>query len=387
MTDTLFLHILLVEDDKDNLALLNESLPDNLEQCQLRYDPCVSFEEAENKLPWQRYDMVLTDIFMGPNKTEDEDAKAKNIIQKIREKRFCPIIAFTDGSHPLSITQMEGPFTILVDKSPGNDQIIDAMKNLLKKGLPQIARRLHDELDQLAGPRYLWDFMEKNWEELEKINQTSHGIIERLIRRRASILLGRLDPLCDDVQEVAYVSAADYYLIPPISNTFRLGHVLRQKSDKRIFVVLTPHCHLEVQSGASSPRAENVMLISTFPAEEIISKIHKKSPFTGNDDVVRENVRRHIQSPMEKGQPRGRYWFLPGFLFSRDLYCDFLCVQSIPYDTVYSDYEPLAVLDTPYAEALQSCFTSFYQSVGLPNLNPDHFSHLATMEKTDDKCP
>jgi len=59
-----------------------------------------------------------------------------------------------------------------------------------------------------------------------------------------------------------------------------------------------------------------------------------------------------------------------------DLFCDFLQLESIPYEEIRDQHERFAVLDTPFAEALQSCFTRFYSAVGLPILNVDRFRHL-----------
>ena len=94
-----------------------------------------------------------------------------------------------------------------------------------------------------------------------------------------------------------------------------------------------------------------------------------------NDRKLR-NLARKTQSPADLGQPNGRYWFLPKFLNMPDLYCDFLQIESLPFDTIESEYKRFAVLDTPFAEALQSCFTRFYSAVGLPGLQIDKFQHL-----------
>jgi hypothetical protein len=60
-----------------------------------------------------------------------------------------------------------------------------------------------------------------------------------------------------------------------------------------------------------------------------------------------------------------------------DLYADLLQLQSLPTETVLQNWDSVAVLDVPFAEALQSCFVRFYSAVGLPVLNPERFIHLA----------
>ena len=80
----------------------------------------------------------------------------------------------------------------MADKSKGNEDILDKMKELIDTGIPEIARKLHDELDRAAGS-YLWEFLEGNWDGLQD-NLSDPDILERLVRRRASIQIGRLDP-------------------------------------------------------------------------------------------------------------------------------------------------------------------------------------------------
>lgn len=58
------------------------------------------------------------------------------------------------------------------------------------------------------------------------------------------------------------------------------------------------------------------------------------------------------------------------------MYCDLLQVESIPFLDAAAMYERVAVLDTPFSEALQSCFTRFYSNVGVPNLNIEGVVHL-----------
>lgn len=94
------LHILLVEDDKENLDLLLQTLPDSLGGYGLEWEPCGDFAEAMKRIATRRYDMIVTDIYRdrpGHKKgIEIEDEKAGDIISGIRSKRFCPIVAFTD---------------------------------------------------------------------------------------------------------------------------------------------------------------------------------------------------------------------------------------------------------------------------------------------------
>ena len=377
MTDHgITLHILLVEDDEENLRLLMESLPSELENYHLQWEDCVDFEDAITRVATRRYDLVVTDIYRDRRDRrkgiDPEDDRAKDIVAQIRSARFCPVVAFTDGSFPPSL--QEGPFVKLADKSKGNDQIIEKMRELLATGIPGIARRLHDELDRASGS-YLWDFLEGNWERLHENGLAEPSVLERLVRRRAAMQIGRLDPVADDPAEVETVEGVEYYIHPPVSDELRLGEILRHKADGSFRVVLTPHCHLAIQPGADSPRAEFVLTVRTIQAKDLLSK----HPPQGNSEEKKlKSFARMTQSPARDNrlQPEGRYWFLPNFLEMPDLFCDFLQLESISYKQIQDQHERFAVLDTPFAEALQSCFTRFYSAVGLPSLRAERFTHL-----------
>jgi CheY-like chemotaxis protein len=363
------LRILLVEDDEDSLNLLLQLLPKNLSGYDLEWDPCSDFKEAIQRLKTQSYDMVATDIYRdrkGEKKgSHYGDEKAFDIVRSIRGAKFCPILAFTDGSFPESFS--EGPFIKIADKTRGDKSIVEKLTALLNTKVPSIARRLRDELDSSAST-YLWGFLESNWEDLVQSGMLTEQVLERLIRRRAAVQIGRLVTANGQVGEVGVVEGLEFYICPSLSpGEYRLGEIVQQKGTKEFRVILTPHCQLVKQQGAPKPRAEFVLTAKTCAAKAKVAEACARD---------KGRLPRCLQSPADVGKPNGRYWFLPSFLSMPDLLCDFLQLESVPYDNLGREYDPFAVLDAPFAEALQSCFTRFYSAVGLPNLNPDRFAHL-----------
>ena len=281
-------------------------------------------------------------------------------------KQFAPTRCPQGGSHRVDARHQ-------FDKSTGNEDILDKMKELIDTGIPEIARKLHDELDRAAGS-YLWGFLEENWDDLRDGFSTP-DILERLVRRRASIQIGRLDPGAFLPTEVERIEGIEFYIYPSVSGEeIRLGQILQHKNEKDYSVVLTPHCHLTVQKGKRRTNAEYVLVARTVPAQGLL----KKHPPKGStNDKKLNDLASKMQSPARHlGRPDGRYWFLPRFLNMPDLYCDFLRIESLSFVTIESEYERFAVLDTPFAEALQSCFSRFYSAVGLPSLQISKFQHL-----------
>lgn len=365
------LHVLLVDDDQESLDLLATSLPSEVSGHTIMWEECNDFDDAIQRVQERRYDVVVTDVYR--DRTSERktpvtgDPRARDIVTSIRGHRFSPILLFTDGTFPPEYE--EGPFLKLADKSLGNDAIVEKLSELLDTGIPELARRLHDDLDRTSGS-YVWEFLEANWAALAESGLTSLPVLERLLRRRASTQLGRLDP--QGGGELEAVEGAEFYLHPPISDELRLGEILAGENDD-YRVVLTPHCHLTVQQGAEAPRADFVLTVRTVDARALFAD----QPIAGNTREKRlAQLRRRLQSPAGFGSPAGRYWFLPGLLGMGHRFADFLQLESLPYESIRADYRPVAVLDVPFAEALQSCFVRFYSAVGLPILQAERFEDL-----------
>ncbi len=396
------LYALLVDDNPDDLRQLEELLPKAIAGYNIHWDPCSNFNEALERLGVRRYDIVATDIYADRDNQErlisKKDDKAREIIEAIRGKQFCPIVAFTNASRPEGLE--EGPFIKFADKSGDASDITKKIEELIQTGLPAVARRIHNELSALTGS-YLWNFLEKNWQQLNQEKNLEIALLERLIRRRAAIQISRLQADADAPQEIEKVEGLEFYIYPSISGgDLRLGEVIRMKpdfwSDEKAVdlqtpfrVVLTPHCHLTKQPGDTVPRASYVLTVRTVDAGKLLAEEKKKAIQGAKTDAEKhELTRRVILSPAELGRPAGRYWFVPGFLEIPDLYCDFLQLESVSFADLQNQYEGIAVLDTPFAEALQSCFLRFYSAIGLPNLGPDRFQHLvAPVPQTGTPAP
>lgn len=376
------LQVLLVEDEPEDLIQYERDFPSVFFSCQVEADihPCGSFEDAfaRTSNPLHRYDLIISDTYKGP--PENRDIQVMKMVNNYRGNRFCPLVVYSSGVKPTELD--ETAFVIWADKSK-RDDIERAIKQLLNTNIPQLARKLHDELERSAGS-YLWGFLEKRWDDL-KSEKVDAGVLERLIRRRAALQIGRLNPLVEGTQELTEVKASEFYIYPSISEDLRLGEILKNVENETFRVVLTPHCHLRIQPDETLPRAEHVLTVKAFPAKETILNAYKnrdgtqRNPWRGDQNKKTDKLRRRIKSPAERmGKLEGRYWFMPGFLDIPGSYCDFLQLESVAYQKISDtgEFKRVAAIDVPFAEALQSCFTRFYLSVGIPNLNPDDFRHL-----------
>ena len=385
------LDVLLTDDDPEVLAQLVALLPKEYRGYTLRWDPCGSFDDALNRIHNRRYDLVVTDVYRDQKgqKKNAESGAAKGIINvdAIRGKRFCPVIAFSDGSMPEGFKI--GPFTRFADKSPGDKHILEELGFIFDTGIPQVANKLHSELDGV-GCDYLWHFLEKFWPQLTSSGCATPEILERLVRRRAATALGRLDGTGN---EVANVAGVEFFIYPKISpGELRLGEILRERSTGSYRVILTPHCLLAIQANqqkkgaagnliAQKPKADFVLTIKAVPAGPILATYFAGKTVGAEEAAKEKKVRGVICTSPSLGEtPEGRYWFIPRFLDMPDLYCDFMQIESLPFSELdpssSNRFEAVAVLDAPFAEALQARFGEFYATVGTPNLNPKYFLHL-----------
>ncbi len=362
--------ILVVDDDVEVLGQLKQLLPEAISGHEIAWEFCETFEEAFRLLQRRRFDVLVSDIYQGREKAkknvEEGDIRARELVDEIRKKRFCPIVLYTDGQLPdLLVTK---PFVWSADKAAPDymEQLTNRLEQAIATGLPSIARQLHDDLDRFAGS-YVWSFLADKWETLKSTQMLDTDILDRIIRRRAAIQFARMD----GEGKRGTDDPVDFYVYPPLSKFLRLGEIIKRKSDGEFRVVLTPHCFLITQPGQDAPRASYVLTALAMPVSGFQLKWEKK----GGD--YQDQLRRRTSMPASKVPlPDGRFCYLPAFLEIPDLYCDLLRVESVEYSKIEAEYERIASLDAPYAEALQSCFARLHGAVGVPVLNLDRVQHL-----------
>ena len=367
--------VLFVEDDSQSLDQFRQILPDSIANFDITWEFCQSFDKALVTLAQRRFDVVATDVYLDPPDHDDksglghEQARGLEIVKAIRLVRFCPIVVFTDGPTPDDI--LETAFIRVVDKTQTED-LIQSITQVLNTGIPAIAKALHDEIDKEAGS-YLWNFLESTWDRLKEAGLSERAILGRIIRRRAALQLGRLNPATTTPTELEEIEGAEAYIYPRISGeTVRLGEILRDRASGEFSIVVTPHCHLVAQPEEPEARAEYVLTVRAVPVAAVLNRHYgDRDPWAGSDTEKRDKLRRRTQSPVGyiRGAAGGRYFFLPRFLEIPHLYCDFQQVSTFELPKLVEDHDRLAVLDAPFAEDLQASFGRFYSAVGTPNLN------------------
>lgn len=367
------LEVLVVDDDPEYLHGLKDALPESIADYEVFWDYASSFDEAVKLLGRRRFDLVVADIYLGDAPkalVETGQVEVNKIVGALQNTRFCPMIAFSSGSRPDEL--VESPFVRFVQKGSDFDKLLETIEELIATGIPKIARTLHDEIDK-ASSTYLWEFLVNQWASLQPSFTAHDGLFERIVRRRASVALSRLD---DKGVEIDNTEGGEYYLYPPITPFYRLGEILQSNATKNLYILLTPHCHLVIQPGKNEPKADYVLLAKIVAAQSVLERI----TWPAQDEKKAETLRKQLGIPSGAGVPKGRYWFIPGFLEIEDGYVDFMQIMSEPFGGLADGYKRIAVLDSPFAESLQSLFTIFYASLGTPVLETSRFDHLTVKQ-------
>ena len=358
------LQVLLVEDDPDDLVQYERDLPDVFRSKSLEVDlhTCEDFDEAlaRSSDPLYRFDLIVSDTYRG--RTGDGDAAVLRMVDSYRGHKFCPLVVYSSGVRPAELK--EGPFLLWADKAKAGD-IERAIIELIETSIPQLARTMHDELERAAST-YLWEFLEHHWENLNTPKRLDSSVLERIVRRRASMQIADIDP--DSGTGILYRDAAEYYVYPSFEHLhYNLGDVIISREDPSdLRVILTPHCHLFIQPGDDEPRADHVLLARALKAEEVLGRQLEKAKKL-NVEKREKQLLSWGQSPAKSDQrPAGRHWYLPAFIEIPHSFCDFMQVESVTYEDLSARFQRIATLSPPYAEALQSCFANFYAAVGIP---------------------
>lgn len=377
------LSILLVEDDAETLEQFREGLPREVEGELVNWTFCGRFDDALQLVALGRFDLIATDIYrdregVAKENLTDRDQEARAILEELRGRRFTPVVVFSDSALPPGIDV--GPFVVFADKTAGNAPLLAAIGTLIKSGVPAATRNLHAAIDTIGG-EYLWGFLKDRWTDLRSSALDDPAEIERIMRRRIATAFGRTDP-GNEATERSEVDALDFYIYPRISTReLRLGDVAVRRSDGRVAVVLTPHCHLAIQGGSESPRVDTALITWSRPASELLLPSEVKARGAKRDP----EIRRKLQSPADLGTPNGRYWFLPPFLDIPAGYCDLIDIGTVAINDLTNPelFGLVGTLDAPFAEALQSCFLRLYAAVGLPTLRLDPLRGLFPEEAVD----
>jgi CheY-like chemotaxis protein len=375
MSESYNWRLLVVDDDDDICANIKEFLEsEHINNIGLSVETITDFSQALQVLEAQRIDLIILDVRMGDYTIIQDEEVGRVTLESIKARRFVPVIFYT--GLPNLVEHFRSDLIQIVTKgSDGLESLLQAVKEIFQSRLPTINRALIRHIEEVQR-RYMWDFVAQNWPELGEINDQSE--LAHLLARRLAISLS-----VDEIQaletelsgmlnhsktETDVVHPITYYIIPPLSKFPQPGDLYLKiiKNISSYWVVLNPACDFVVHKDKC--KVEHILLAAT-------NKLSQSPEFTSwFNDQKRENrskLEKLIRDNREGGQP-DRYFFLPGVLNIPDLIIDLQRIESINYDDFKSqEWDRVASLDSPHAEAFQSKFSRYFGRIGKPDLNSE----------------
>lgn len=314
------------------------------------------------------FDILVLDIRNESIDTPSDEAGIE-VFDEIRRCRFIPIIFYTALPHASAHID-NPPFVQTVPKRADEiDGLGRAVEKVINSGLPRLLRSVSDHLANVERD-FMADFVEHHWSDLA---DRKEDVAYLLSRRLAVSFEEGAESLAQGLGQVLGTGSADAvhptrYFVQPPSSGYRMGDLLaapgsrEEDADTGVsHVILTPSCDLVPRSGGM--KAERVILAECRSLDSFEEyRKWKRSP-SNNSRTVLENLL--------KSRPKGqedRYFYLPAAWNVPDVVADFQSVSSIATDQL-EDYEKVASLDSPFAEALSQRFNRYMGRVGTPDLD------------------
>jgi CheY-like chemotaxis protein len=392
MTESCCWSILAIDDDETILKNLkelldNEKIPGTEEKIHIK--TCNNFERALEEFDNCHLDMIIVDVRKGPVEVgvEVEREAGEETLEKIRKKKFLPVIFYT--ALPLKVNDLAGPHVKIISKPSSPDQILTVIKSIYDSPLPHLNRELIKHLERIQAD-YMWEFAE-NFHKNYGYDADPFELAYLLARRMSLSLsnegikafLMEIGAPKEFYEAGSQIHPMQYYIIPPFSSNFQSGDLFFGKIETKMdsyWCLLTPSCDIEPhRKGKKEPpefhsKAEFVVFAKCIPLKDQPEYSQWIDEFKATKKIENKfyeqlmNVLKNNRK--STGQP-DRFVFLPGVLGIPDLLIDFQQIKIAKLEIVKKDtsLKQIASLDPPFSDAILSKFSRYFGRVGTPDLN------------------
>lgn len=354
---------LIVEDKPDIARQLVDAIPAFVEEPdtaipEVRKD----FGDALKLLKQQRFDVLILDLKddQASGLDEEDVSAGLAIFEELKKTRFAPVIFYT--AHPHKVRPLQTEFVKVVEKTEGIEKLTIAVRGVMATHLPKLSRVIED-----LQRDYMWDFVSAHWKEFDKKHQRVDlayllaGRLASTLRMRAAEFVRSTND-ADALPVGTNVHPMQMYIYPTASQ-IQGGDIVAEISEPSAskWVVLTPTCDF-VQK-----KAEAVLLAKCIPLTETAEYKNWALDQAKTDDLhalVGDNRKTIRGGP--KIQPE-RFKYLPGTFFMEDSVIDFQSLKTVPIAAL-EQFQRVATLDSPFAEAVLSRFTRYFARLGTPDV-------------------
>jgi len=349
-------YLLFVDDEAENRELAVKYLDEKVvlePDEKLKIDTEADFDKALDKLESSHFDFVILDVRRGPHEEEREEEEGIKVLESIKARCFVPVIFYTGLPH--KVADLETPLVKVIENTKGLPKILETIQDIMASKLPQVNRELMRHVEEVQR-RYMWDFVERNWEKFGDTPDRS-ALAYLLARRLAKSLDGPgIEKLAERLGDTSRlwcneerVHPMRYYVLPPISPRLMSGDIFRRRIDEEgieYFVLLSPSCDIAWDKA-------DWMLFT------------RCSVLSGEEEYTKNK---------SKWKQSDRYQFFPRAIEIPDMITDFQQLTAIRKEELYGliteeKIERIASLDSPYSEALTAQFARYFGRIGTPDLN------------------
>lgn len=360
MTTDRVLRVLIIDDNNDMASdarrEIEESFTDDSITVQVQI--ANDFDEGYRLVSQGACDLVVLDVRRDASGGRPEDqAAGRHVYSDIRKARFVPVVFWTALPEHVAGEEMLPLVAVLAkeDLERLPDTIRAAVDSRAVSVMAEIERHVDDVLRD-----HMWKELAPHWAEYTDGGESS-GI--------ARVLISRLARVLDADREQHFTSHPSHrYLYPPAVEAHGPGDVLREKSDSSWWIVLTPACDFEQN------KAERVVLAHAGH----LSETKKYKAWRSNTDNSNKwnDLRQNILMATQN-----RYHYLPAFREIPDLVVDLQYLRSIELDEI-GNFDAVASLASPFAEALLVQHSHYAGRIGVPDLDADYVKTRLLAEAT-----
>lgn len=360
--------ILIIEDDERVSSLLKEEIEEKFFS---EYPNLIikqsGFGEASEKVDSLEPDAVILDISV-PETLPDEDEPGIEIIEKIWNSKFCPLIIYTAVPDKIKNTNEleQHPFVEILSKGPSSEEkVVDELYNFAShiKALNETERSFRNTYHKSMRHLAPYVFKVPNIDDQERV--------ELLLRSGKR----RFAALCDqDINNESGLEPWEQYIFPPLDDDLLLGDIIQEKnaefSNAESFrIILTPSCDLATFSNRR-PKVKKVLVSKCFFMPEALKAVSLKNANEGD-----------LKSKLLNSGYFGVIVPFPKFFDKIPLMATNLRnLELIPINKIYMGrdddlistrhkYKRIASLDSPFRELISWAYQQVACRPGLPDRN------------------
>lgn len=376
--------ILIIEDEENVASLLMDAIESKfLDQYSDLIIEKSDFEKASKTMNSLEPDAVILDVSV-PGTLPGEDEPGIEIIDKIWNSKFCPLIIYTAVPEKIKNTGElnQHPFVEILPKGPSSEEkVVNDLYNFIShiKALNEAERSFRNTYHK--SMRYLapYVFNVPNIDDQERVQ-----LLLRSGKRRFAAL-------CDeDINNEAGLESWEQYIFPPINNDLLLGDIIQRKNAQfseidSFRIVLTPSCDL-VTSKNRDAKVESVLVSKCCSMLEALKEVSLK-------DISTKKL-------ISKVLNAGYYEIIVPFpelantipLMAANLReLELISIDKIhkggddDSDSTECEYKRIASLDSPFRELISWAYQQIACRPGLPDRNVEAWASKIEEAISQDK--